>query len=743
MMQFSKYGALWVATALTALASVPTSAKTDPSLEKRLSAAESRAEAVVKQMQPDEKTILTIGIMPAPFGADPVAVPDDAIPAAGYVSGIPRLNIPALRETDASLGVAWANGMRKDGATALPSGLAMASTWNPALLRDGGAMIGGEARAKGFNVLLAGGANLTRDPRNGRTFEYLSEDPLLTGALVGNAILGVQSNHIISTIKHLALNGQETARQYVDVQISDAAARESDLLAFQIGIEIGQPGSVMCAYNKVLGHQACASDYLLNKVLRQDWDYKGFVMSDWGAVPALDAALHGLDQQSGSQLDPAPFFGKPLAEAAAKDPAYASRVDDMNKRVLTAMFANGVDKYPAEPGGKIDFAANARVAEEVARQGIVLLRNEGNVLPLARTAQRILVVGGNANIGVLSGGGSSQVHAQGGPVAAVPMVRNDAQFANFLTQQYQGNPPLDAISKAAPQASVTFRNGAYVSEAVEQAKHADMVIVFATSWSTEGFDRPDLSLPNGQDALIAAVAQANPKTVVVLETGNPVDMPWLDQTAAVVEAWYPGERGAEAIASVLFGDTNPSGRLPITFPKNVKQLPRPKIDGFDTVEPGFVGKPIGDAPPITTDYNIEGSDVGYRWFARKGEKPLFPFGYGLSYTTFSSSGLKVKGYQASFTVKNDGQRKGATVGQLYLVSRNGEAKQRLVGFQRVELAPGESKAVSVTIDPRFLADWNGTGWSVAGGTYGFALGANAEDLGETVTVRIPARTWQD
>ncbi|MCJ2185848.1 glycoside hydrolase family 3 C-terminal domain-containing protein [Novosphingobium beihaiensis] len=742
-MHIRKNGALWAATALTALVASPVWAKADPALEKNLDAAEKRAEAVVKQMQPDEKTTLTIGIMPTPFGADPIPVPDDAIPAAGYVSGIPRLNIPALRETDASLGVAWVDGKRKDGATALPSGLAMAASWNPELLREGGAMIGSEARAKGFNVLLAGGANLTRDPRNGRTFEYLSEDPLLTGVLVGNAIRGIQSNHIISTIKHLALNGQETARQYVDVQISDAAARESDLLAFQIGIEIGQPGSVMCAYNKVLGHHACSSDYLLNKVLKHDWGYKGFVMSDWGAVPALDAALNGLDQQSGSQLDPAQFFGKPLAEAAAKDPAYAARVDDINKRVLTAMFANGVDTHPAEPGGKIDFSAHAGVAEDVAKQGIVLLRNEGNVLPLARTAQRILVVGGNANIGVLSGGGSSQVHAQGGPVAEVPMVRNDDPFANFLMQQYQGNPPLDAIRKAAPQASVTYRNGAYISEAVAQAKRADMVIVFATSWSTEGFDRPGLSLPNGQDALIAAVAKANPKTVVVLETGNPVDMPWLDQTAAVLEAWYPGVRGAEAIASVLFGDTNPSGRLPVTFPKSVEQLPRPKIDGFDTVEPGFVGKPIGDAPPITTDYNIEGSDVGYRWFARKGEKPLFPFGYGLSYTSFSSSGLKMRGYSASFTVKNEGQRKGATVGQLYLVSRNGEAKQRLAGFERVELAPGESKTVSVTIDPRILADWNGSGWTVAGGTYGFALGQNAEDLGKTVTVRIPARTWKD
>ena len=737
-------GRLFVVTGFLCMAWVaPVSARTDAAQANKLKEAEARAESVVAAMRPEEKTTLTIGIMPAPFGADPIPVPDDAIPAAGYVSGIPRLSIPALRETDASLGVAWANGMRKDGATALPSGLAMASSWNPGLLAEGGAMIGAEARAKGFNVMLAGGANLTRDPRNGRTFEYLAEDPLLTGVLVGNAIKGVQSNHIISTIKHIALNGQETARQYVDVQISDAAARESDLLAFQIGIEIGQPGSVMCAYNRVLGHQACSSDYLLNQVLKRDWGYKGFVMSDWGAVPALDAALKGLDQQSGSQLDPDRFFGAQLAEAAAKDPAYAARLDDMNKRVLTAIYAADLDKYPAEPGGKIDFDAHADIAQKVAEQGMVLLRNEGDILPLAKTARRILVVGGGANIGVMSGGGSSQVHGEGGAVGAVPMVRKDARFANFLAQQYQGNAPVDAIARAVPQATVSFRNGAYVSEAVEQAKKADMVIVFATSWSTEGLDRPDLSLPDGQDALIAAVAEANPRTVVVLETGNPVDMPWLLKVPAVIEAWYPGVRGAEAIAAVLFGDANPSGRLPITFPRSVEQLPRPKIDGFNTVEPDFIGKPSPGAPPVTANYDIEGSDIGYRWFARKGEKALFPFGYGLSYTQFSSGGLKISGLKASFRVRNVGKRSGATVGQLYLVSRNGETKQRLVGFQRVELEPGQGKTVTVTIDPRLLADWNGGGWTIEGGTYGFALGENAEELGETVTARIPARKWKD
>ncbi|MCJ2185878.1 beta-glucosidase family protein [Novosphingobium beihaiensis] len=707
-----------------------------------MAAAEAHAEATVKAMKPEEKTVLTKGILPFAFGANASPPPAGSVPGAGYVAGIERLGVPALKETDASLGVAYLMGVRKDGATALPSGVAMASTWNPGLMREGGAMIGAEARAKGFNVLLAGGANLMRDPRNGRTFEYLSEDPLLTGDLVGAAIAGVQSNHIISTIKHFAFNGQETGRKFVDVQISDAAARESDLLAFQIGIEKGNPLSVMCAYNRLDGKQTCDSDYLLNTVLKDSWHYKGFVMSDWGAVPSLETALDGLDQQSGSQLDKAAFFGKPLAEAAAKDPRYAARLDDMNKRILTAIYAAGIDKHPATPGGKIDFAAHAKVAEEVAKQGIVLLRNEDGALPLARTAKHIAVIGGYASVGVLSGGGSSQVQGEGGPVVSIPL-GIDGPYGAFAAKTYQRSSPVKAIKAMAPDADVSWHMGDYIADAVIAAKKADVAIIFATKWATEGRDLPDLSLPNGQDALISAVAAANPNTIVVLETGNPVAMPWLDKTAAVLEAWYPGARGGEAIASVLFGETNPSGHLPITFPKSVDQLPRPVLDGYGQFEPSETGAPPTPDTKLYANYNIEGSDVGYRWFARKGEKALFPFGYGLSYTTFASDGLKTDGKTASFTLRNTGTRAGATVGQLYLVSRGGETKQRLVGFQRVELAPGASQKVTVTIDPRLLADWKDGGWSIPAGDYAFALGSDAEHLGPATTVHMAARHWKN
>ncbi|MDE2303490.1 MAG: glycoside hydrolase family 3 C-terminal domain-containing protein [Sphingomonadales bacterium] len=702
--------------------------------------AQARAAATVKAMRPDEKTVLTHGIMAMPFfpGA---TLPADAIPAAGYVTGLPRLGVPALRETDASLGVAWIGGVRKDGATPLPAGLAAASSWNPELVRAAGAMIGSEARAKGFNVMLAGGADLIRDPRNGRDFEYLSEDPWLTGTLAGAAIAGIQSNHIISTIKHYALNDQETGRNFVDIHIGEPAARESDLLAFEIGIERGHPGSVMCAYNLVNGHHACDSDWLLNTVLKRDWRYPGFVMSDWGAVPSLSAAMNGLDQQSGATLDPQVFFGKPLAEAAAHDPAMAARLDDMNRRIIGAIYAAGLDRDPATPGGHIDFAADGAVALEEARQGIVLLRNQGHVLPLAANARSIAVIGGYADSGVISGGGSSQVDTPDGPAVRVPL-GGEGPITQFLQQHYHPGAPLDAIKAAAPGAEVHFRDGNYVAEAVTAARKADIAIVFATAWRSEGEDVPDLSLPHGQDALIAAVAAANPHTIVVLETGGPVAMPWLDATAAVIEAWYPGARGGQAIADVLFGKVDPSGRLPVTFPASLDQLPRPRIAGMGEIESGIA--PV--APRglrLTEDYDIEGADVGYRWFASRHLQPLFPFGFGLSYTSFTGDGLALAGLEARFTLRNTGTVAGADVAQLYLVSRAGVPSQRLVGYARVALAPGASQPVRLTIDPRLLADWRDGGWTMPGGGYVFALGDDASRLGTPVTIRLAGRRWRE
>jgi len=342
---------------------------------------------------------------------------------------------------------------------------------------------------------------------------------------------------------------------------------------------------------------------------------------------------------------------------------------------------------------------------------------------------------------VLSGGGSSQVQGEGGPAVLIPVATGTA--GSNVSQQYHRSSPLDAIKALAPNATITFRDGSYITDAVEKARQAEVAIIFATEWRTEGHDQPDLSLPDGQDQLIAAVADANPNTIVVLETGGPVKMPWLDKTAAVIEAWYPGARGGQAIASILFGETNPGGRLPVTFPVDEGQLPRPVLDGSIWVEPPYADEPASGGDKLRADYDIEGSDVGYRWFARKGVKPLFPFGFGLSYTRFSAGSLAVKGKTATFTVANTGKRAGDDVAQLYLVSRAGAPIRRLVGFQRVSLEPGASRQLTMTIDPRLLADWKNGGWTMPAGDYGFALGRNADDLGPIVTTRMAARKWSD
>jgi beta-glucosidase len=690
--------------------------------------ADRRAAQTVGAMTLDEKLTLVHGYFGASIkGAPPplnTAPPKEAIGSAGYVPGVPRLGVPALQESDASLGVANGGQLRPgDQATALPSGLATASTWNPDLARVGGAMIGEEAHAKGFNVLLAGGVNLARDPRNGRNFEYLGEDTLLAGVMAGESIAGVQSRHVISTVKHFAVNDQETGRMTLSSDISEKAMRETDLLAFQIAIERGQPGSVMCAYNRINGDYACEHDFLLNKVLKGDWGYRGWVMSDWGGVHStVKAALGGLDQHSAHTLDKADYFGAPLKAAVEKGEVPMARLDDMARRIVRSMYAAGIDQHPPVKRD-IDRQTHAAVAQQVAEEGIVLLKNQGGLLPLAAEAKSIAVIGAHADVGVLSGAGSSQVISYGGSGHEEP---GTGPFGGLFKIVYHGSSPLKAIAAAAPAAKVSFSSGQDVAAAVAAAKDADVAIVFAQQWQTEIQDAPSLSLPDGQDALIAAVAAANPRTIVVLETGNPVLMPWLDEVGAVLEAWYPGQRGGEAVANVLFGKVNPSGKLPISFPAGEDQLPRPRIPGSDLKLSLFGGN-----DPLFSVAYPEGSEVGYRGFAARGQTPLFPFGHGLSYTTFGYGDLRVGGgetLKVSFTLTNTGQRAGQEIAQVYATPPGGQ--RRLVGWKKVALKPGESARVEVAADRRLLAQYDVTapGWRLAAGDYVVEAGASSADL---------------
>ncbi|RZJ77440.1 MAG: glycoside hydrolase family 3 protein, partial [Brevundimonas sp.] len=353
---------------------------------------------------------------------------------------------------------------------------------------------------------------------------------------------------------------QETGRGILNAVIDEAGLRESDLLAFQIAIERGRPGSVMCAYNKVNGDWSCENDFLLNDVLKGDWGYSGFVMSDWGGVHSTaKAANNGLDQQSGQELDSQIWFGAPLVAALAAGEVQQARLDDMVRRILVGMIESGAINNPVPATAQtIDYASHAEVAQRAIEQGAVLLKNEGDILPAAKTARRIVLVGGHADVGVLSGGGSSQVRSVGGAPVEIPLTSGAA--ASFARTTWHASSPLRAIQAIAPDAEVTYVSGDDAAAAAAAVRGADLAVVFATQWTTEAQDVENVSLPDGQDALISAVAAANGKTVVVLETGGPVLMPWLGSVPAVLQAWYPGQRGGEAIARILFGDVNPSGR---------------------------------------------------------------------------------------------------------------------------------------------------------------------------------------
>jgi beta-glucosidase len=685
---------------------------------------DNRAAALVRRMTREEKLTLVFGYFGTDFPSKKFLTPKESRPgSAGYIPGIPRLGIPPQWQTDAGVGVATQGGAAvKRERTALPSGLATAASWNAELAFAGGAMIGREARKSGFNVMLAGGVNLMREPRNGRNFEYGGEDPLLAGTMVGAQIAGIQSNHIISTVKHYAINDQETDRFAGNSILGEAAMRTSDLLAFQFAIERSNPGSVMCSYNRINGTYACENDFLLDQVLRKDWKWPGYVMSDWGATHSTTSAVKaGLDQESGFPFDDAPYFGEPLAKAIASGAVSDAQLDAMVTRILRSMIAHGLFEHPVAEA-PIDYAAHAVVTRQDAEEGTVLLKNAGTVLPLSPSTKRIAIIGGHADKGVLAGGGSSLVYPRGGN--AVPGLKPTSWPGPIM---YYPSSPLAAIAKLAPGATVRFADGSDPTAAAALARDSDVAIVFVTQWAGEAFDVP-LTLSDNQDALVDAVAAANQKTVVVMETGGPVLTPWIDRVAGALAAWYPGTEGGTAIANLLFGKVNPSGRLPATFPRSLDQLPHP-------AEPNK-----GD-----TTYT-EGAAVGYKWYDARGLDPQFAFGHGLSYTSFSFTGLSAapsgNGVSVRFTVRNTGKVAGKAVPQIYVAGAGWEAPKRLGGFTKVALAPGASKQVTVQVDPRLLATWDEAGrqWRIAAGRYDVVLGASARDVAQKRAIRLPART---
>jgi len=669
------------------------------------------------------------------FGMDSEKLkqPKGALGSAGYIAPIERLGIPAQQIVDAGMGVTNPGGIRKgDFATAMPSGPANAATWNPELAFANGATMGREAWQQGFNVLQGGGANLHRDPRNGRNFEYAGEDPLLAGIMAGNVIKGVQSEKVVSTLKHFALNDMETRRNFHDALLGEQALHESDLLAFRIAIQTGQPGSVMCSYQKTNGTYGCEHDYLLREVLKQEWAYPGYVMTDWGGGhSSAKAANAGLDQQSaGEVFDPEVYFDKPLRADLQAGRVPMARLDDMVTRILRSFIAVGALDHPPQRQ-PIDGPTGVASAQRIIEEGAVLLKNERSLLPLLKP-QRVVVIGGHADKGVLSGGGSSRIDFTMFGGNAVPGLTPTSWPGPVV---YLASAPLAGLKQALPQAQIEYVDGSDPAKAAALAAQADVAIVFATQWAAESVDLPDMDLPDGQDALISAVAKANARTVVVLETNSAVRMPWLKDVGAVLQAWYPGVGGGVGIARLLTGEVSPSGRLPITWPTGLDQLPRPHVPG------------LGFNPAVPSDdvfdYRIEGANVGYKWFAAKGLTPLFPFGYGLSYTTFAYDALKVaaNGNQvsATFRVRNIGQREGAAVPQLYVRLPGGHGTPaRLVGWSKVKLAPGQATTVTVKAEPLTLAGYDVANrqWVVPAGQYTVELADSATAVVQQATVTL-------
>ena len=679
-----------------------------------------RAAMVLKELTLDEKIDLLHG-MGMPGWPREVQHPEPELGngGAGFVLGVPRLGIPFIQMSDAAYGVRNSadNGRYS---TAMPSNLGAAASWDPEAACAFGTVIGKDLRAQGYNMTLGGGVNITREPRNGRTFEYLGEDPVLAGTLVGHLMKCEQAQHVIGDIKHYAVNDQEAGRNEVDSIISKRAMRESDLLAFEIGVGIADPGAVMCSYNAVNGVFACENKYLLTDVLKKEWGFKGFVVSDWGGTHStVKASAAGLDNEE--PLDE--FFGAKLKAAVEAGKVSMAELDEHVRRVLRSEFASGIVDFPMQKGVP-DIDGNLAAAQKVEEQSAVLLKNKG-LLPLNAAAVRsIAVIGPHANEGMMSGGGSAQVDAPGRPPAG------------WQAQVWFPPSPIKVLQAKFPGAKVQFDSGADPASAAALAKSSDVAIVFAYQWESEGMDLPNLSLPVKQDEIIEAVAAANPRTVVVLETGTAVTMPWVDKVGAVLEAWYAGSRGAEAIVNILSGDVNPSAKLPMTFPKSEADLPHPQLT---QPGPGQTGEAAvmktGEPKPTFTMHYDEGLKVGYKWYDAEKKPVLFAFGHGLSYTTFAYSGLKVtpgKESVVSFTVKNTGKRDGAEIAEVYaaLPAGTDEPPKRLVGWSKVWLKAGESKEVSVSVDAKYLSiyDEAADGWKLVPGGYTFMVGGSSQEL---------------
>jgi beta-glucosidase len=665
-----------------------------------------RADVLVQAMTLDEKLTMMHGAAPC----EDVWTDKCANPLKEYVGYTPpntRLGIPELTMSDGRAAVE--NGAKD--VTLFPVALEVASSWDVGLMNAFGRALGQEQRIKGTTVMLGPTMDVVRVPEWGRIFETYGEDPYFNARMAVAEIKGIQSEGVLANANmYLTMNQDKNRNNGQDTIVDERVLQEIYLPPFAAAVQDAHVGSFMCAYVRNNGVFSCENEYLLNTILRKQLNFDGWVLSDWGATHSVvDAANHGFDQQ----MPDSTFFGAPLKQAVDEGKVSVATIDEHVRHILVPMFRQGFFDHPRT--GK--WTASARSAEHdtlarrIAEEGTVLLRNEHNTLPLSP----------KASIAVIGKAGCTS------PKVETETIEGIAPYVIS---------PLDGIRKRAPIAS--SYDGSDPAAAADAARNADVAIVFVQTDESEGDDRSDLVLPNNQNALIAAAAAANKKTIVVLNTGGAVLMPWLDQVAAVIQAWYPGQEDGNALAAILYGEVNPSAKLPLTFPRVAGETPLQQKEQW----PGVDGK----------SYYSEKLNVGYRWYDATNTQPLFPFGFGLSYTTFKVSNLAVtpdklttstEPLKATVTVDvtNAGKRFGAEVVQIYIghPAANGEPPHRLAAFGKVELKPDETKQVTLALDgtPFRIFDVEQHAWEIPPGTYEILAGTSSRDLPlkRTITIR--------
>ena len=622
------------------------------------------------------------------------------------VIGIARLGIPPFKISNGPAGAGPGDSRKPQPATALPAALALAASWNPRLAESFGRIAAQEVASRGEHLLEGPGLNITRIPQNGRNFEYFGEDPYLSGRMGVAEVRGIQSAGVIAEPKHYDANSQEQDRKTINEVIDERSLREIYLPAFEATVKEAHPGAIMCAYPSVNGQFNCENIFLLKDVLRGEWGFEGFVQSDYTATHnAVANATAGLDLAMKPD-----HYDAEMKAAIENGQVPESTLDTMLLRRFAVMFRLGWFDHPPVPG-PIPARKNGAIARQMAEESAVLLKNSHNLLPLnAAHLQSIALIGPYAGAAHTGGGGSSQV---------VPLYTVA---------------PLEGLQQlAGPAIRITYNDGSDPQAAATLARSADVAVIMVGNKDREGADRPNLSLPDQQDELVSAVAAVNPRTIVVLKTGGPVLMPWLEQVPAVLEAWYPGEEDGNVVADLLFGNANPSGKLPMTFPRAEDQTAAHTPEQY----PGVNG----------TALYSEKLQVGYRWYDARNVAPLFPFGFGLSYTTFKFDRLKVSAPDAgkvavSFDVTNIGTRDGAEVAQVYVAfsASAGEPPKQLRGFVKVSLRRGKTQHITLTLDPRSFSVWSTEtrDWSVVPGTCQILVGQSSRDLPLRATLTIPS-----